>query len=84
MLKDTDGDIHSIWGAADNSVNPNEILLEEPDFPDVPDVFTPPAIDVSFFTDSSKIIMKAYELGKDINERCKEKDKPYYDFTPLD
>ena len=85
LLRREHGEIHSIWNAEDNSLNPEDILTIEPDFPTVPDIFIPPQPDgYPLFKDSITIVHKAIENGADVNERCIDKSSQYYGYTPLD
>ena len=84
LLKRKDGGIDSIWNAADDELEPNEILIDEPNFPSVPNVFTPTLNEINLFTDSKKVLLFALELGYDVNAKCKDKTKEYYGRTPLE
>ena len=86
LLREADGEINSIWNAADESFNEDDILLEEPDFPSVPGVFTPPTIEntISLFSNNIALVKAALERGDDINKPCTDKSKKYFGFTPLE
>lgn len=84
LLKKKNGKIDSIWNAADEDIYENDILLEEPDFPSIDGLFVPKPIKYNLFTDNPRVLMAAYDLGYDPNERCTDKRKSYYGFTPLE
>jgi len=85
LLRKENGAVHSIWNAEDNSLNTEDILDIEADFPTIQDIFIPPQPDdYPLFKDSIAAVRKAIENGDDINERCTNKGSQYYGYTPLD
>jgi hypothetical protein len=84
LLKKQNGGIDSIWDAPDNKIEPEDILIEEPEFPTVPDVFTPSSNTSTMFSKKKTNISTAFEAGQDPNERCDDKTKEYYGYTPLE
>ena len=86
LLRRKDGSVHSIWNAADDRIEPDYILLSEPDFPDVPDIFTPPHVDPNgdLFSNEIEVVSLAINNGKDVNEICKDRSRQCYNFTPLE
>lgn len=85
LLRKDNGAVHSIWDASDESLNTDDILVIENDFPSVDSVFTPPPIsENSLFRNNSKIVFKAIKNGVDVNSKCTDKNSEYYGYTPLD
>ena len=85
LLRRNNGRVHSIWNAADDSINVTRILKEEPDFPNVNGIFNPPEPgNEGFFSDDLRDIKDAIKDGKDINARCAIQGLDYYEMTPLE
>jgi len=87
LLRQTDGEIHSIWNAIDNDIDPDDILHEEPDFPGIRGLFVPPPIKDNYsglFSRKLQPVLTAIKNGDDVNEECTDDSKPYYGYTPIE
>lgn len=87
LLRKNDGRIHSIWNAADEQLDTDDIVIEDKEFPTVPGIFTTPSYEevaVNPFSDNVRAVQSAINNGYDLNKPCDNKEKPYYGYTPLE
>lgn len=87
LLRKNDGRIHSIWNAADEQLDTDDVVIEDREFPTVHGIFTPPSYEevaVNPFSDNVRAVQSAINNGYDLNKICDDKEKMYYGYTPLE
>ena len=79
LLRSIDGEVESVWDAEDNELEPITVITENPDFPDIPEVFDlHKCISDQLFSNDIDRVRLALDAGADINDYY-----PEYDNYPL-
>ena len=79
LLRKENGETQSIWDAEDNELEPITVITENPDFPDIPEVFDlHKCISDHLFSNDIGSVRLALDAGADIDDYY-----PEYDNYPL-
>lgn len=85
LLRKESGEVLPLWNAADEPIQPQYILDEDPDFPSINGIFNPPSPDsYGLYSRQFYDVKNAVDEGQDVNQVCDNRQLIYYGLTPLD